>query len=420
MHPRLKSILPWLAIALIVLGAWQFWPGGDAPSPSPLDPAVLAAALSKADGARAESASSGDDATPAADDAESDAEWQPRLPRDLGAHPDAAAELWDLTGALEDATGARYGLRLTLIRLGLLGGDLPDGSGAARSASLAANALLLGRAALIPASGEPTYAERASRVAAGLAGVAGEPARVWIEDWELISSDGEGGGQLRISMQDRTLELTLTSVKPVLTPAAALLTNDQRGGAGAPGPRWLSQPRIGLGGRLHGPGGTRNLEGTGWLDHAWGDDATAAGGLGGGGRGQLALNRFLLQLDDDTELLCIQLRRRAGGGTAVPTCLLNPRAGEPEVLRRRALSLTPKEGSWHSARSGAEYPLHWRLIAPALGLELDIDALRPDQELLLAEPAWSGAVTARGSRDGSPVIATGRMDLSGYAPGQGR
>lgn len=419
MHPRLKPILPWLAVALIVLGAWQFWPGGDAPSPSPLDPAVLAAALSEADAERAEGAGSGDNRAPAAAEAGPGTDWQPSLPRDLGAHPDAGAELWDLTGALRDDTGARYGLRLTLIRLGLPGVDLPDGSGGARSAAFAANALLLGRAALIPASGEPTYAERASRVAAGLAGAADEPVRVWVEDWELISSDGEGSGRLRISMQDSTLELTLTSVKPVLTPAAALLTSDQRGGAGAPGPRWLSQPRITLGGRLLGPGGMRNLEGTGWLDRAWGDDATAAGGLGGGGRGQLALNRFLLQLDDDTELLCIHLRRRAGGGTPVPTCLLNPTAGEPEVLRRRALSLTPKEGTWHSARSGAEYPLHWRLTAPALGLALDIDALRPDQELLLAEPAWSGTVTARGSRDGSPVAATGRMDLSGYAQGHG-
>jgi len=37
--------LPWLAVALIVLGAWWLWPGGDAARPRLLDPAALAAAL---------------------------------------------------------------------------------------------------------------------------------------------------------------------------------------------------------------------------------------------------------------------------------------------------------------------------------------------------------------------------------------
>ncbi len=417
MQHRLQSALPWLVVAVIALGAWRLWPNDGAPSPSPLDPSVLAAALAEVAGTPPEDERSERDATLADAGPGMDLDWQPKLPRDLGAHPEAGAELWDLTGALRDDAGARYGLRLTLIRLGLPADDLPDGDGV-RPAGFATDALLLGRAALIPESGEPIHAELVSRAAAGLAGAAADQPRVWIEDWELIGSDRDGRGRLRFSIEDKTLELALIPVKPVLTPSAALLTSGQPGDAGNAGPRWFSQPRMTLAGRLLGAGEARDLEGTAWLDRAWGDDATVAASPGGT-RGQLALNRFLLQLDDGTELLCIQLRRRTGGGTPVPTCLLNPKNGKPEVLRRRALALTPKQVDWYSAPSGAEYPLHWRLDAPTLGLELDVDALRPNQELPLAEPIWSGSVTARGSRNDAPIVATGRMDLSGYGPSRG-
>ena len=138
-----------------------------------------------------------------------------------------------------------------------------------------------------------------------------------------------------------------------------------------------------------------------------------------GTRGQLALNRFLLQLDDASELLCIQLRRRAGGGTPVPTCLVIAPDGGTRVLQRRALTLAPKEATWRSSDGAATYPVAWRLAAPGLDLSLDIRALQPDQEIMLGERLWSGAVAVEGERAGQPVAGGGRMDLSGYAPADG-
>ncbi|WP_295540121.1 lipocalin family protein [uncultured Thiohalocapsa sp.] len=422
MRPMLTRALPWLAVALIALSAWKLWPTADVASPQLLDPAALAAALPATDGF----------AVP-----EAGADWRPELPQDLGPHPAFRTELWDLSGQLRADDGRRYGLHLTLVRLGLR----PPGGDGGRASGLAADGLLLGRFVLVPENGAPVRAQRASRVAAGLAGAAADPPVVWLEDWRLLLGSSVSGfdgasegapaaarldvrdgvptaipGRLALVADGTRLELTLTAQKPVITPAAQLLDGGAAGVAGqggGPALRWLAEPRLALSGRLQHQGAEIPVSGSAWLDHVWG--AAGAGAGLAGTRGQLALNRFLLQLDDGSELLCLHLRRRAGGGTPIPTCLLIAADGATRVLRRRALTLTPTAAVWRSADGVATYPVGWRLVAPGLDLSLDISALHPAQELELGERLWSGAITVEGARAGRPVSGGGRMDLSGYA-----
>jgi len=397
----LRRFAPWLAVVVIALAAWRLWPTGAGASATLLDPALLLAALPSADA----DAARGSQAAPGA-------QWTPDLPRDLGPHPGSRAEVWDLTGRLQDAAGAAYGIRLTLVRVTIASRP------AQRASRLAADALLLGRFELVPAAGAPITAQRASRIAAGLAGATAEPPRVWLEDWTLALGT-DGSGRLEVRVDDLRLDLTLTPAKAALAPAAELLDGGAPAGrqpAARPGFRWLAQPRLALSGRLARSDHELAITGNGWLDRIWGDrlGGAAAGGIGGT-RGQVALNRFLLQLDDGTELLCIHLRRRAGGGTPIPTCLASAADGETRLLQRRELTLVPAGTRWRSPADGARYPIAWQLAAPALGLDLRIDALRPDQELRFGEPVWSGAISISGERDGRPVTGAGRMDLSGYA-----
>jgi predicted secreted hydrolase len=403
MRRLIQRAAPWLAVGVIALSAWLLWPGGTTTPPRLLDPATLASALPPA-------AEAGFETPDAA------AVWTPELPRDLGPHPAFRTELWDLTGQLRDSAGRRYGLRLTLVRLGLRGPEAAD----ARSSALAAQGLLLGRLSLVPEDGAPLHAERSSRTAAGLAGATAEPPVVWLEDWRLAVSGAEAGaGQLSVRLDDSRLDLRLVPQKAPITPAATLL--DSGAGARPSGSadnaaalRWLAAPRLELAGQLLLAGAETRVTGSAWLDHLWGDAVGSAAGLAGS-RGQLALNRFLLQLDDGSELLCIQLRRRAGGGTPVPTCLVIASDGGTRVLRRRALTLAPGEAAWRSPDGAATYPVHWQLAAPELDLQLDIHALHPDQELMLGERLWSGVVAIKGMRQGRPIAGGGRMDLSGYA-----
>jgi predicted secreted hydrolase len=260
----------------------------------------------------------------------------------------------------------------------------------------------------------------------------------------------------------------LTPSKPVVTETEAALfaaAGTGNGGGQAPGFHFYLQPRLTIEGRLTlggqgwtdidvgstadprllpdqpsapqtstgqasaSTGGDQSVKvpgqvgiqvrGTGWLERAWG---SVAGGLVGQ-RGQLSLNRFSLQLDDGTELMCLHLRRRGGSGTPIPTCLAIAGDGGTRLFQRRELTLEPSSDTWASPEDGTRYPLWWRLALPALGLDVAVEPLLPQQELgpgiASGGRIWSGSVTLSGSRAGDPVTGSGRMDLSGYAADSG-
>ena len=372
-------------------------------------------------------------------------DWDFVFPRDQAPHLDHRGDVWDLSGQLVDSERRRYGLRLTFLRIGLAD------PAQRRTSALAADSVLLARFALAPEEGPAALsAQRSSRAAAGLAGAQVHPFRLWLEDWSLAQGEGDDL-LLQAGFDDLTLALRLMPQKSVVTEAQAGLLANARGGGGSaaqgPGFHFYLQPRLAVEGRLLRGGravakGDRNatadlgsasgplsglsqasttpsdaidVTGTAWLEHAWG---SVSGGLIGQ-QGQLTMNRFSLQLDDDTELFCVQLRRRSGGGTPVPTCVAIAEDGGTRLFPRRELTLEPRsDGIWFSPDGGARYPLRWRLVLPALGLDVAIDPLLAGQELepgaAVAERTWSGVVTVSGSRDGDRVTGSGRMDLSGY------
>lgn len=428
---RLKRLsMPLLLAGTVIAGAWFFWPRPVAQPAGGLDPAAFIAALN----------------TEAEGFAPVGQDWDFVFPRDQGPHPQYRTEVWDLSGQMVDDTGRRYGLRLSFLRIGLSAPSIE------RSSGLAANNLLLARFALAAEGGEEVItSQRVSRAAAGLAGAKVSPARVWLEDWSLEQGADPGTDpnlaqslRLQARLDDLRLTLVLKPHKPVVTQSEARLFEGAGGGEGR-GFHFYLQPRLSAEGRLTLGAGLESKAGVGkgsevslgsnagtdagaiavrahqgravtgsvWLERAWG----AVPGTFAGGRGQLALNRFALQLDDDSELMCVHLRRRAGGGTPVPTCLAIAQDGTTRLLQRRELTLEPTGGDWTNPADGVEYPLQWRLRLPALGLDLALRPLLANQpmELGLGEPAWSGTVTLSGSRDGNAVGGSGRMDLNGYA-----
>ena len=413
---------PLLAFVAVAGAAWLFWPNATKPPAAGIDPAIFAAALdSNAD-----------------DFADTDGDWEFDFPRDLGPHPDHRGEVWDLSGQLVDDSGRRYGLRLTFVRVGLA----PPAR--QRASALAANAVMLARLVLLPEAGEGgATAQRLSRAAGGLAGAEAAPFRVWLEDWSLAQGEDDVL-VLNANLDGAGLLLRLTPSKPVVTETQAGLFAAAGTGAGAgadgaqgPGFHFYLQPRLTVEGRLTLGGGARpdasvglgpdqrshpdqptalpaasgpasestaggesvqvpvqvpiEVRGTAWLEHAWG---SVSGGLAGQ-RGQLSLNRFSLQLDDGTELMCLHLRRRGGSGTPIPTCLAIARDGETRLFQRRELTLEPSSATWPSPEDGTRYPLWWHLTLPALGLDVALEPLLPQQELgpgmASGGRIWSGA-----------------------------
>ena len=323
--------------------------------------------------------------------------WEPALPTDHAAHPGFRSELWTMSGHLVDRAGRTYGFQLSLARIALRP-QPPE-----RPSAWAANQIYGAHFTLTPEGADRArVAERLSRDALGLAGSQTDPPRVWVRDWFI----GMGGSGLAVAAaaEGAALVLDLEPVRAAIAGRDLDLFAERPDGSGL---NLYLLSRLRAGGHLVLDGETLDVEGTAMLDHAWG--AIPAAG------GQLALNRFGLQLDDGRELLCVVLSRLDGSGTPVPSCALIGADGRVQSFRRREIALEPV-GHWRSPRTGTDYPVAWTLDIRPLSLRLRLSPLAEDQELDLSVRLWSGSVKVSGEQSGTPVTGSGRIDLTAAAP----
>lgn len=324
-----------------------------------------------------------------------------QFPTDHGAHPEFRSEVWYITGNLEDEEGRLFGFQVAFFRLRLVPEAIE------RESAWGANQVFRAHFALTDASqGRFASEERFSRTALGLSGMDESPVRVWLENWSLDSADNHAGQDrflLRASSGGIDLELELVAAKPPVLPGSVDLFEP---GPGRNAFNFYFLPRLVATGILRHAGAERKVVGNAWLDRAWGRVPSP--------RGQIALNRFALQLDDGRDLLCLQLRRRDGSGTPIPSCLLVGSDGTSKSFRRRDIRLEPLD-HWVSTQDDTSYPLAWRLTLPGEGLVLELAPFLEGQELDFAARVWSGTVDVSGSDDGNSVSGRGHLELSGYA-----
>ncbi|MEI9972970.1 MAG: lipocalin family protein [Ignavibacteriota bacterium] len=68
---------------------------------------------------------------------------------------------------------------------------------------------------------------------------------------------------------------------------------------------------------------------------------------------------------------------------------------------------------WVSPKTGAKYPVKWRISVPSVGVSLECSAAVRAQELVSEETGvtyWEGTVTYSGSSPG-----VGYLEMTGYA-----
>jgi predicted secreted hydrolase len=369
-------------ILLILIGAGLFVLRGQQRGPAPpsggLDVGLLMAGA-------------GDGFAPA------EADWTYRFPRDHGAHPQFRSELWSVKGHMEDARGRYFGVQLVVLRVAV------QPRAPQRESAWAASQVYAAQLALTDPAGAGFAAEeRLSRAALGLAGSRATPVRVWVEDWALTAAP-DGGLRLEAAAGTAALTLELAPVKPSLGDDALDVAG--LGPSAGGGFHFYLMPRLALSGVLELAGEAHQVTGLGWLDRAWGEVPVT--------RGQVALDRFSVQLDDGRDLLCLQLRRRDGTGTPVPSCLLVGPDGAVASFRRREIRLEP-EAFWTSPVDGTDYPVAWRLEVMPVGLDLRLRPRVEDQEIETALRAWRGAVGIEGAAGGEPVTGRGFIELVGY------
>jgi len=344
------------------------------------------------------------------------------FPRDQGPHPDFRQEWWYLTGNLDSADGQRFGFELMIFRFALAPatGDAADVTSPTDSgpSPWRTRQIYLGHFAVTDVARHRfRFATKLARGALGLAGAQQNPFRVWIGNWQIAQVPGaepaaaasgssapeDPAWQLQAAGQGYALSLT---ARPLTGP----VLNGERGlsrKSGEPGNAtyYYSMPRISVAGTISRNGRPLPVRGLAWLDREWG-----SGSLG---PQETGWDWFGLQLGDGSCLMFYSLRDRDGTQDPYSAGTWLEADGRARPLSRGDVHIKVLE-HWTDS-SGARYPSRWRLVAPALGLDVTVHPVLADQELVTSPRYWEGAVDVSGTHSGRPVNGRGYVELVGYA-----
>jgi len=338
------------------------------------------------------------------------------FPRDRGPHPDFRQEWWYLTGNLDSAGGERFGFELTIFRFALAPTSRSPAVSKAERSGWHTRQIYLGHFAVTDVARHGfRFATKLSRGALGLAGAQADPFRVWVGNWRIAQaprvrsvssteSTAEGPAW-RVQADEPGYVLSLTA-QPLMPP----VLNGERGlsrKSAEPGDAtyYYSIPRVAVRGTIVRNGQPLPVRGLAWLDREWG-----SGSLG---PQETGWDWFGLQLDDGSCLMFYALRDRGGAEDPYSAGTWVAAEGKARALARSDVRIEVL-GHWRDS-SGARYPSRWRLLAPALGLDITVNPVLPDQELTSSPRYWEGAVNVSGTRAGRSVTGRGYVELVGYA-----
>jgi predicted secreted hydrolase len=204
------------------------------------------------------------------------------------------------------------------------------------------------------------------------------------------------------------IHIALSSLKPPMAVGGKGET-----GLHAPGDmHYFSLTRCRVAGTIDtGAGDETIAAGQGWVDHQWGvswampDDGWDWWGV---------------QLEDGRDILLFRHRDLATGRIYAPMATIMDRNGNQSVFHKVQFSIDPAS-LWKSPRTGAAYPLRWKITVPEAHLQLTISPLAPDQEMPILGPAraiWEGACRVElGTRIEELGMSSGGfayMELVGY------
>jgi predicted secreted hydrolase len=300
------------------------------------------------------------------------------FPADHGAHPDYRIEWWYLTANLEDENGTPYGLQWTLFRSALApyeadGWDSPQ--------------LWMGHAAVTTET-DHFVAERLARGGIGQAGVMAEPFSAWIDDWAL---EGDWQSlQMRATGTDFSYDMALTATGPLVFHGDGGYSVKSAAGQAS---YYYSQPFFEIAGRLHLPTGDVQVTGNAWLDREWSSQPLADN--------QTGWDWFSLSFDDGAKLMGFRLQQTDGMHYTSATWITAE--GETTPYADGALQVEPL------MTNAAGVPVHWRLILPARGVDVTVQAVNDDAWMTTSVPYWEGPVTFAGTHQGR-----GYLEMTGY------
>ncbi|QKX18193.1 lipocalin-like domain-containing protein [Microbulbifer sp. YPW1] len=306
------------------------------------------------------------------------------LPHDMGPHPAFRLEWWYLTANLKTARGEPFGVQWTLFRTGIRPGPYKD-----KEPGWHRNEVWFAHAALSRPE-DHHFADRAARGGSGQAGADAQPFKAWIDQWQLVSLEGDTW-ELRVDGGDFRYRLQLK-------PQASAVLNGDRGfsakSAGGGGSMYFSYPLQVIGGEVQIGPEKYSVSGQGWFDREWSSQYLNSD--------QEGWDWMALHLNDDRHLMLFRVRGVEDFyfGTVVAT------DGSARTLEATEFNLLPIET--RDTRYG-EVPVVWQLQVPSEALDLKIRSWSGDYWNPGSLRYWEGPVTISGSQEGE-----GYLEMTGY------
>jgi predicted secreted hydrolase len=319
------------------------------------------------------------------------------FPRDHGAHDEYKTEWWYYTGHLTRDDGRRYGFELTFFRVGVMPPAVP-----AQSRWDLRN-LALAHFAVTDIDGKAFRPyEKFNRASPFTAGAAAGILGVFNESWSAKTLP-DGAWRITANAGNDALDLVLRTRKaPAMHGENGISVKAAGSGFAS---HYYSMTRLDAAGSIDG----KRCRGLVWMDHEFGSSALR--------ESQQGWDWFCVQFDNDTELMLYQIRRRDGTPDTTSSGSLITADGTVIHIRRDQMQITPA-GSWKSPKSGATYPMGWRVAVPAFGIDVHLQPLLRDQELITRGSTgvtyWEGAVSVSGRFDAVSVGGDGYVEMTGY------
>lgn len=328
------------------------------------------------------------------------------FPRDHGSHPAYKTEWWYYTGHLRTEEGRRYGFEVTFFRVAIApgGASLSTAPGGAPSSSTWELQHIMPAHFAITDVGEKSFRfyEKMNRASPYTSMAAEGRLDVFNEGWRA-STNPDGSWRLVAKAGKDSIDLTLRTRKaPAIHGENGVSVKAEGIGYAS---HYYSMTRLEAAGSING----RPARGQAWMDHEFGSSALR--------ENQQGWDWFSIQLDNDAELMLYVIRRADGSPDVTSSGSLVTSEGRVIPIRREQMKITPLR-RWKSSKSGATYPVAFRVALPSFHVSLELRPLLDDQELITGGSTgityWEGAMDVSGSFGGVGVRGEGYVEMTGY------
>ena len=324
-----------------------------------------------------------------------------QFPRDFYSHDDFRIEWWYYTGNLEGFDGRKFGYQLTFFRVGLEGAEKISNLSKWKVGQVYFAHMTVTDLKKMKFH----FFERINRSGIENAGADSDRLRVWNENWRLTSQ----GDSHKLEAVDSS-----TGIHLLLTPVKNLVMHGQEGiskkGSGeGNASHYFSYTRMKTEGTVFIRGEEFKVTGTSWMDHEFSSNQL--------NRDLVGWNWFSIKLDNHSEIMLYQLRRKDGGTDPFSSGTLVHPDNTTRHLEREQFSISPT-GSWTSPHTQTRYPAAWEIALDDWDTRLKIKPDLEDQELFhlrsISGSYWEGSVSVTGVFKGKTVAGTGYVELVGY------